>query len=186
MPGVTPPQYQLSGFNGSRDTLQAMVAAALGPRGEKSALVRSATEQAIGRLFPKAYLDEILAICYWVWQHVVYVNDPLHVELLKDPERLIREIQERGYARGDCDDIACLIGAMALQVGRQAQFVVVGFGGPGEYSHVFTRVQEPRTKQWIVCDPVAGSDPRRMLDRVRAKQFWSLDEAPGTGPLLEM
>lgn len=179
------PSYQLSGFHGSRDTLRAMVSAALGLHGERSSLVRSATEEAIGKLFPKAYDSEILSICFWAMQKVRYVNDPMHLELVKTPERLVTEIRQRGFARGDCDDIACLIATMCLQVGRNAQFVVVGFGDKGSYSHVFARVQEPRTKKWIVCDPVAGSDVRSMLNKVKTYQIWSLDEAPGTGPIVD-
>jgi hypothetical protein len=56
--------------------------------------------------------------------------------------------------------------------------VVVGFGEPGQYSHVFVRVQEPRTSQWIVCDPVAGTDERGMLDRVTTWYTVSCDEPP--------
>lgn len=179
------PSYQLSGFSGSRDTLRAMIETAQGPGGEKSALVRSATEEAIGRIASKAYSSEILAVAYWVTAHVMYANDPLHVEMLKSPERIVREVKGRGFARGDCDDMACITGTMALQLGRQAQFVVVGFGARGDFSHVFCRVQEPKSKQWIVCDPVAGSNVRSMLGRVTTYQIWSLDEAPGTGPLLE-
>jgi len=179
------PSYQLSGFSGARDTLRAMVEAAQGAYGERSALVRRATEEAIGRLAPKAYGPEILAVGYWVTKNVIYVNDPLHVELLKTPERLVREVREQGFARGDCDDIACLTGTMALQLGRQAQFVVVGFSGPGDFSHVFCRVKLPKTEQWIVIDPVAGSNIRSMLGRVRTYQLWSLDELPNTGPLME-
>lgn len=186
MPAFPAPSYQLAGFNGSRDTLHAMVVAALGPGGERSPLVRAATEEAVGKLFPKAYDSEILSICFWVTQKVRYINDPMHLEMVKTPERLVTEIRGKGFARGDCDDIACLIATMCLLAGRNAQFVVVGFGEKGQYSHVFARVQEPRTKKWIVCDPVAGSDVRAMLRKVKTYQIWSLDEAPGTGPLVEM
>ena len=179
------PTYHLSGFSGAKDTLRAMVEAAQGAQGERSALVREATEEAIGLLAPKAYGSEILAVAYWVTGHVHYVNDPLHTEMVKTPERLVKEVRARGYGRGDCDDLGCLIGTMALQLGRQAQLVVVGFDQPGDYSHVFCRVQEPKTRQWIVCDPVAGSNIRSMLGRVRTYQIWSLDEPASSGPMVE-
>lgn len=146
-------------------------------------LVRSVTEQVIGELWPKDYVGEVVAICNWVAEHVRYTNDPMHVELLKDPQRLVEEILSKGYARGDCDDIACLIATMALQVGRHAQLVVAGFGKKGEYSHVFTRVEAPKSGKWIVCDPVAGSDVAGMLQRVTTYEVWSTDELPGHGPV---
>ena len=175
------PPHQITSFSGPETTLQGMVRAIQGPRGEASLLVRSKTEQVIGELWPKDYVGEISAICNWVSQHVIYTNDPMHVELLKDPQRLVEEIETRGYARGDCDDMACLIATMALQVGRHAQLVVAGFKQPGEYSHVFARVQEPRTGKWIVCDPVAGSDVAGMLARVTTLQIWRSEELPEHG-----
>ena len=160
-----------------------MVQVAQGDRGERSLLVRSITEEVIGDLWPKDYLGEILAVCHWVAEHVVYMNDPLHVELVKDPQRLCEEIKARGKARGDCDDIAVLIATMCMQLGRQAQFVVAGFGEQGNYTHVFAQVQDPRTKEWIVCDPVAGTDVASMLRRITTYQIWSCDELPSHGPV---
>jgi len=177
------PPHQIRGFHGPPHTLAEMVKAAQGSRGEKSILVRSVTEEVIGELWPKDYLGEILAINAWVSEHAVYLNDPLHVELLKDPQRLCEEILARGYARGDCDDIAVLIATMAMQVGRDARLVAVGFGETGQYSHVFASVLDPRSEEWIVCDPVAGSTVGPMLKRVTTYQIWSCDELPGHGPV---
>jgi hypothetical protein len=143
-------------------------------------LVRSMTEGVVRQLVGKEYQGEILAIRYWVTENVRYVNDPLHVELVKDPQRLCEEVLAHGQASADCDEIAALIACMCLQVGRIAEFVVVGFGDePGQYSHVFARVQEPRTGQWIVTDPVGGTDERGMLDRVTTWYTVSCDEFPG-------
>src|SRR5690606_35492114 len=177
------PPHQIRGFKGPPDTLAEMVRAAQGPRGEKSMLVRSVTERVVGRIWPKYYLGEIIAINAWVSEHVLYLNDPMHVELLKDPQRMCEEVLERGIARGDCDDIAVLIATMALQLGKHAQFVVAGFGAPGSYSHVFARVLDPRSGEWIVCDPVAGSEVGAMLDRITTYQVWSCDELPSHGPI---
>lgn len=94
-------------------------------------------------------------------------------------------LPEHDVTVSQCDEIACLIATGCLQVGRHCQFVAVGFGEPGTYSHVFTRVMEPRTNTWVVCDPVAGTDERKMLNRVATYQIWSLDELPSHGPVEE-
>jgi hypothetical protein len=170
------PPTVFSGFSGSPDTLRAMVLAALGPRGEQSMLVRTMSEQIVSGLRPKDYLGEILAIRNWVAENVRYQNDSLHVEIVKDPQRLIEEWQARGIAVGDCDDIALLIGALALCLGRHVEFIVAGFGAEGHYSHVFARVKEPRSGEFIVTDPVAGDGEAEMLKKVTTYQVWSLDE----------
>jgi hypothetical protein len=175
------PPHTLAGFSGHPDTLAAMVDVAQGPRGEQSMMVRSMMEEIVRWVQPKDYLGEILAVRYWVTDRVRYANDPMHVELVKDPQRLIEEVVARGLAVGDCDDLATLIGTMCLQLGRDCEYVVVGFGGAGSYSHVFVRVKEPRSGEWIVCDPVAGTDERGMLERVTTYYTVSLDEQPGRG-----
>ncbi len=173
--GPTPP-VRLSRFTGSPDTLNKMRQQAWGPRGEQSMRVRAVTEDVVSGVRPKDYLSEILAVRNYGMTHLRYLNDPLHVELIKDPERIVDEILQNGLALVDCDEIAELTATMLMQLGRVAEFVVVGFGAPGEYSHVFTRVKEPKSGQWIVCDPVAGSDERTMLERVTTYEIWSLDE----------
>lgn len=170
------PEHTLTGFTGAPDTLRAMVRAALGERGEKSLVVRGLAERITRDLQDKDYLGEIVAIRHWVSRNVRYLNDPLHVELIKDPQRLVEEFHAYGRTTADCDEIACLLGTLALCIGRVAEYVVAGFGEPGHYSHVFARVFEPKSGQWIVCDPVAGTGERQMLTRITTYQRWSLDE----------
>jgi hypothetical protein len=173
---LPPPTTTLSGFNGAHDTLRTMVALAHGERGEQNMWLKGVAEEIVRHVQPKDYLGEILAIRYWVAEHVRYVNDPLHVEAIKDPTRLTEEILAHGVALADCDEIALLIGTLNLLVGRVAEFIVAGFGEPGQYSHVFARVMEPRTNTWIICDPVAGTEERAMALRVTSWEAWSLDD----------
>jgi hypothetical protein len=166
----------MSGFRGAPDTLQLMREHSWGQYGEHSVLVRMMLEEIVRDMRGKDYLGEILAVRNFVTQRLRYVNDPLHIEYVKTPERLVEEILDNGVALADCDEMAQLIATFGLQLGREAEFIVVGFGAPGDYSHVFTRIKEPKTGEWIVCDPVAGSDERTMLERVTTYEIWSLDE----------
>jgi len=181
MLGLNPnPPTTLSGFSGAPDTLRAMVAAAHGPGGEQSMLVRTMVESIVRNVWPKDYQGEILAVRNWAASHIFFLGDPSHVELVRTPQRIVEEYTANGVARADCDDIACTIGTMCLQLGRLAEFIVAGFGERGHYSHVFVRVQEPKSKKWIVCDPVAGTEEREMLGRITTYEVWSLDEPAGT------
>lgn len=170
------PEHWMRRFRGSPDTLNLMREHAWGEHGEHSVVVRMMLEEIVRDLWPKDYLSEILAVRNFATSHLRYVNDPLHIEWVKTPERLVREIREHGIAQADCDEIAQLIATFGLQLGREASFVVAGFGAPGDYSHVFTRILEPKSGEWIVCDPVAGTDERTMLSRVTTYELWSLDE----------
>ena len=171
-----PPPVRLSRFSGSPDTLNKMREQAWGARGEQSMVVRAMTEDVVSGIRAKDYLGEILAVRNFGITHLRYLNDPVHVELIKDPERIVEEIRSNGQALVDCDESAEIIATMAMQLGRKAEFVVVGFSNPGDFSHVFARVMEPKSGEWIVCDTVAGSDERTMLSRVSTYEIWSLDE----------
>jgi hypothetical protein len=168
------PPVKFARFTGPRTTIDEMVRALNGVRGERSVRVRSFTEGVVRGLQPKDYLSEILAIRYAVAEKTRYLNDPLTTEWVKDPERLVEEIEATGSAACDCDEIALLTATMLRQVGRDVEFVTVGFVPlSNNHSHVFVHVREPKSGAWIVCDPVAGTEEDKMLSRVTTQKFWS-------------
>lgn len=149
--------------------------AVTGPRGERSMLLRTVVEGFLAQVQPKDYLSEILGIRNMAATFIRYANDGVSTELVKDPQRLTEEIVGRGRAVGDCDDIAAWILAAGRTLGREGVACTVGFGRPGHYSHVFACLKEPKTSKLIACDPVAGSDERGMLQRVKTYRFWEMD-----------
>lgn len=171
-------------FRGPFDTLKMMADHALGPRGEQSTPVRQFTEALVREIQPKDYLGEILAIRnVFVQPPPVesgapalfrYTNDPRHVEMVKDPERLVHEILLFGSCLADCDDVSQMGGTMALVLGREVEFVAMGFS-PRELSHVAVRVKEPKSNQWILLDGVAGPREKEAADRAQEILYWSLD-----------
>jgi hypothetical protein len=179
----SPPPSKILPFNGAEDTLKSMARAALGDRGERSATVRGFTEWVVRGVEPKDYLGEVLAIrnvfvqrSPWTpWLPLIrYTNDPRHVEVVKDPQRMVEEIAQFGCAVADCDEIVCLAATMCLQVGREVEFVAVGFG-EGQLSHVGLRVREPKSNAWVWLDAVAGPKERQAAATASKKVFWSLD-----------
>jgi hypothetical protein len=169
-------QVQLGTFRGTDDTVRLMREYALGKEGEQSFRVRQWAETIIRDIAPKDYLSEILALRAWATSPAVrYTNDPRHVELIKSPERCLLEIEKSGFALLDCDEIACLIAALGMSQGKEASFAIVGFSGPGNFTHVFARLREPKSGVWICCDPVAGPNERQMLSRIQDSKVVSVD-----------
>ncbi len=160
----TPATQKLDRYRGPEATLDMMARFALGDDGERSILVRQFTEYVVRDVRPKDYLSEILSVRNalvapspmkpWV-PMLRYLNDPLHVEFIRTPRRLVQEINEHGSVSCDCDESACLAATMCLQLGRQVELVAMGFA-PRSLSHVAIRVQEPKSKKWILLDGVAG------------------------------
>ena len=180
------PSVSLSAFRGPEHTMEAMAEHALGPYGEKSMLVRQFTEWVVREVQPKDYLGEILAVRNIFvqpspWRPGAalfrYANDPRHVEMVKTPERMVREIMENGSTVMDCDEYACMAATMCLQLGREAEFVAIGFE-PGSLSHVGMRAKEPKSNTWIWVDGVAGpreAEAIRRAKNVKILKVKSLD-----------
>jgi hypothetical protein len=174
--GISPVQ-SLGRFHGTDDTLNKMVEFARGTEGEQSAMVRQWVESVIRLLRPKDYLSEILALRHWcTGPHLRYANDARHVEQVKSPVRILTEIQQYGVSNVDCDDLGCLLATFGMCIGRNARFTAVGFGAAGDYSHVFACLQEPRSSEWIICDPVAGTREMEMAKAVTTYKHVSVDE----------
>lgn len=171
------PPSTLAPFRGPSTTVHKMLEHVAGPRGERSVLVRNCAEHAIRHVQPKDYLSEIVAVRNWVAEHCYFTNDALTTEWVKDPERICEEVVRYGRARIDCDDYASLLAAMLRSIGREVEFVVVGFGAEGNYSHVLTRVREPKSGRWIVVDPVAGTTEGQMLRRVKTSRTYQIGAA---------
>lgn len=176
-PAVSPPgRVSLGKFRGTPQTLKLMRDYALGPEGEQSFVVRQHAESIVRQIPPKDYLSEILAVHAWTTSPIFrYTNDALHVEQVKSPLRILSEVERTGRTLVDCDDVATLIAALCLTLGRRCQFVVVGFGASGAYTHVFTRVHEPKSGEWIVLDPVAGTRDAEMTSRISHFKFYEVD-----------
>lgn len=131
--------------------------------------LRRLVENVCRELAGKDYLSELVALHYFVCQRVRYQRDPLTVELVKTPEATL------STGVGDCDDIATLLAALVLLAGSQARFVTVGFVPRGPFTHVYCEGLDPRTKRWVVLDPVAGPDTAQMLRRVRTHALHVVD-----------
>jgi hypothetical protein len=177
------PSYSVGHFRGPHDTLKLMSELALGDQGERSMVVRRFTEWVVAEVMPKDYLGEILAIRNMFvqpspWRHGVplfrYTNDARHVEIVKSPERQVREIDADGTTVVDCDEIAAMAATCLLQLGRKVEFVAIGFA-PNSLTHVALRAEEPKSQRWIWIDGVAGPREKTALAGAKELLVWSLD-----------
>jgi len=166
-------------YRGTDQTAAKMVEVVKGERGERSIPVRRHAEQIVSHVRPKDYVSEYIAVCRWWGNAGRYTRDPLHVEMLRDPQRLLDDALA-GKLAADCDEFATAIGCGCLVLGGKIQFVTVGFttrrpGQPKAHTHVFVRAQDPKTSRWWVLDPVAGRRTASMLKRVKQYTIFEVD-----------
>jgi hypothetical protein len=178
-----------------------MVRAATGDRGAKSFKLRERVEKVVQNLRPKDYWSEVLAIYYWTCgPQFRYTRDPRRVEQVKDPLRMLHEIDTNGVTLVDCDEFTTFILAALEAIGAQGRIVTVGFRPtngrkgdpgllrdpefrmmtegmarlPGPFTHVFCQAKKPGAG-WVTLDPVAGPRTANMHRRVKQMRIYVPD-----------
>lgn len=188
-------------YLGTPQTVIEMVRAANGNRGSKSFQLRERVEDVVRGVRPRSYWSEVLAIYYWCCgPQFRYTHDPLRVEQVKDPLRILHEIDTKGSTLVDCDDFATFILACLGTIGARGRIVTVGFVDasnhkanpralddpelrlmtsphsrlPGPFTHVFCQGRKgPDT--WVTLDPVAGPRTAKMHRRVKQVRIYVPD-----------
>lgn len=138
---------------------------------------RQLVEHICEGLDSKDYVSEYLAVYYFLLQHTRYMRDPRRTELVRAPYVVSKQIMAGHRPSLDCDDMGLWLSSAFTQLGGASDFTTVAFNnqfydGKRQFSHVFTRALEPRTRQWVVFDPVAAEKTSEMLRRVKAWEHW--------------
>lgn len=111
---------------------------------------------------PRDKLGQIQAIHAWLDEYVEFIPDPLFEgDVIRTPALLLRQLEDHGDIRGDCDDIATLAATLAHAVGIAARFVTLGFGAVegAPFQHVYAELEDQGGK-WHPLD-VTETDERR-------------------------
>lgn len=163
------------GYAGAPQTITVMRKAAL--EDANHFVTRELAEMVCEGLDSKDYTSEYLALYQFLLQRTRYMRDPRRTELVRAPYIVSQQIMAGHRPSLDCDDMATWLAAAVMSVGGRAEFCTVAFaklmyGDQPQYSHVFTRALEPRTRAQIVLDPVAAEKTAEMLGRVKQGATW--------------
>jgi hypothetical protein len=140
-------------------------------------VTRELAEMVCEGLDSKDYTSEYLALYQFLLQRTRYMRDPRRTELVRAPHLISQQIMAGHRPSLDCDDMATWLAAAILAVGGKVEYCTVAFalmfyGDQPQYSHVFTRALEPRTRCQIVLDPVAAEKTSQMIGRIKAAETW--------------
>lgn len=138
---------------------------------------RQLAEAVCEGLDSKDYTSEYMALYHCLLQRTRYMRDPRRTELVRAPWVISRQIMEGHRPSIDCDDMSNWLCAAIISVGGRVDLVTCAFqrlyyDGRIQHSHVFSRALEPRTKSWIVLDPVAAEKTPQMLRRIVDASTW--------------
>jgi transglutaminase-like putative cysteine protease len=135
-------------------------------RGERSLRLRRVVEDIVRHVRDRDKLSQIAAIYDWFDRRYTFLPDPDDVELVRDPEAVLDDLERTGRFVGDCDDATVFLTAALRTIGVPVRIVRVAFKENGSYTHVFG-VAFDQYKRPIIIDPVAGERSARMASRAR-------------------
>ena len=135
------------GQSGTAQTLKVM--ARLAKEGAKDPGVIQLASQLVRSVPQYDRVGEVSALHGFVRDAIRYTNDPIDLELVRDP----RTILEMGV--GDCDDKSILLVALLRCIGRPGRFVAIQMAGMSGFSHVYveTPLGNPRGK-WTALETI--------------------------------
>lgn len=110
---------------------------------------------------PRDTSSQIAAINDWLDSRFRYINDPIGVELLRNPISMFMEVKQQGFTQGDCDEAAVMAAIIGMANGIPARFRALGFYRPdAPYTHVVTDLRG--ASGWVPLDitkPVSMEHP---------------------------
>lgn len=101
--------------------------------------IKDTAVEIIKDIEPLNSLEQVKAIFNWIRKKVRYVKDYYSIEEIQYPRIMLKNIKVKGYAYGDCDDMALLSASMLYSIGMKTRFVVIATK-PKHYNHIRTEV----------------------------------------------
>lgn len=131
-------------------------------------IVRDAAVSIVRYLPPRAYVEQARAIRTWLNDRIVFLRDPVGVEVSYSPDAMLRSIAQHGVANVDCDDAAVLAAVLGRAIGLRARFVLVAFVNPrSPFAHVWAELAPPHEDVWTEMDVTRSQRelPRNLISR---------------------
>lgn len=127
------------------------------------ALAESLAFDSKGKLDVVGFFDKLRAMTR-------YLPDPTGAEFIKAPWVMVDEIHDKGFAVGDCDDLASIAYSLLHSVGVGAALYVGWYDGRAQPSHIFVGIPQV-TGAYMPFDLVADKYGQTKNGRTRVKAF---------------
>ncbi len=89
---------------------------------------------------PSDEAGQVSALAAFTRQAIVFVSDPLNLEYIQTPDRMILDIWANGNTFGDCDDHCLLFAALCEAIGVPCRIIGIATSG-GLADHVVVVAQ---------------------------------------------
>lgn len=133
-------------------------------RSIRERIIKDTAVNLIRNIEPTKYLEQVKKIFSFIRKKVKYVKDYFGIEEIQYPSRLLSNILKKGYAYGDCDDMAILVASMLYSIGLKTRFCVIATK-PKVYNHIRTEVLI--NNKWI---PLELASTKLFGDKIETKE----------------
>ncbi len=116
-------------------------------------------------------MDQLRRIFDFLRYSVTFKGDIKGREVLRHPEQLVHEINERAVTAGDCDDRSMLGAALVRAIGFAPVFIVQSRERAGGYEHVSYGALVGKPPALKVFDPQLCDEPFVLAPHLRRKVF---------------
>lgn len=120
--------------------------------------IRAFALRVIGNMGHDDRRRQLDAITNFVVKNVLYVRDPIGVEYILTPDRMIKEYEMTGVIRGDCDDHTILANTLLQSVGFETRPIGVKVFRSDVYDHTISEIKMDNGK-WYTFDGCRKDDP---------------------------
>lgn len=90
------------------------------------------------------------AVAEFLLNRIVYQADPRGFEYVRSPVQMLRDFQELGHARGDCDDMVVLFNSLLNALGFKTRVEAVMVHNDEKFDHVISAIYLGKT--WAEFD----------------------------------
>lgn len=119
---------------------------------------------------------QIKCVTGFMADHVRYVRDPLGVEYVRAPTRMIEEYEKFELANGDCDDQVLFSGAMLYSIGFDCRPIGLNLHTDEYFDHVAMQIRLDDGKL-LTYDPCRPSDPFKEPEKLYLAAPWASSTA---------
>jgi len=122
--------------------------------------IRAFALRIVGEMDNDDRRNQLAKITDWVVKNVVYVRDPIGVEYILTPDRMLKEYAATGVIRGDCDDHTILANTLLQSLGFETRPIGLKIFRTDVFDHTISEIKWDNGR-WITFDGCRKDNPFR-------------------------
>ena len=110
---------------------------------------------AVSHIDPKNHEGRLRSLFSYAQNRFRFVRDPHHIEFVKSSNAILRDLNQYGHVRGDCDDAVVFLGSLTQSAGypTRVSMIKADSSRPDDYSHIY--LEAHTGQKWVPMDIIS-------------------------------